>query len=53
MPWDTTDANRFTKKAISKKKKRQWAEVANTILGRGGSEASAIRQANAVIKRSK
>ncbi len=51
MPWDAQSAERFTKKAKSAKSKRQWADVANSVLTRGGSDASAIRQANAVVKR--
>lgn len=51
MPWDKEDAQRHTRKARSEKRKRQWAEVANSVLDRGGSEGSAIRQANAVAAR--
>lgn len=53
MPWMPSDAKHKTKKAKSKKAKRQWAAVANSVLARGGSEGSAIRQANAVIKKRK
>lgn len=53
MPWDAKDASKFTKKARSGVAKRQWKDVANSVLKRGGSEASAIKQANAVIKRRK
>jgi hypothetical protein len=49
MPWSTKDAPRFTKKAKSGKSKRQWRDVADSALGRGASEGSAIRQANAVV----
>ena len=52
MPWTSRDALRFTKKAKSAKSKRQFAHVANSVLKRGGSESSAIRQANAVVGRS-
>lgn len=51
MPWDSDDAKRHTKKANSDKKRKQWKEVANSVLDRSGSEGSAIRQANAVIAR--
>jgi hypothetical protein len=51
MPWDKGSARRHTKKAKSRKAKRQWAHVANSALRRGASEGSAIRQANAVVKR--
>ena len=53
MPWEARDATSFTKKAKSQKKKRQWSHVADSALARGESEGSAIRQANAVIKRKK
>jgi hypothetical protein len=49
MPWGAADAKRHTKKASSPAKKRQWAHVANSALGRGHSEGSAVRQANAVV----
>jgi len=49
MPWTSADAVHKTKKAKTKKKKRQWAQVANSALASGDSEASAIRQANAVV----
>ena len=49
MPWKPSDAKRHTKKANTPKKKRQFAHVANSVLERGGSEGSAIRQANAVV----
>ena len=46
-------AEHFTKKATSKKDKRQWAHVYVDAKKRGRSPASAIRQANAAVKRSK
>lgn len=52
MPWSSGDAQKHTKKASTPKKKRQWSDVANSVLQRGGSEGSAIRQANAVVGRS-
>lgn len=51
MPWNAKDAKKHTKKAKSKKQKRQWSHVANSMLASGKSEASAIRAANAVVKR--
>lgn len=51
MPWDKKDAKRHTKQADSPKKKRQWSKVANSALNRGASEGSAVRQANAVVKK--
>lgn len=53
MPWSAQDAKSHTKKASSPKKKKQWSAVANSALKRGASEGSAIRQANAVVKKGK
>ena len=53
MPWGPRDALRHTKKAKSAVSKRQWSDVANSVLGRGRSEGSAVRQANAVVGRRK
>lgn len=53
MPWKPSDATRHTHKAKSPKAKRQWSEVADSVLSRGESEGSAIRQANAVVARRK
>jgi len=49
MPWKNKDATRFTKKAKSAKKKKQWKDIANSVLKRGGSEKSAVMQASGVI----
>ena len=48
-PWGPGDATRFTKKARSAKKKRQFSHVANSILERTGDEGRAIRGANAAV----
>lgn len=53
MPWTPSDATRHTKKAKGKKDKRQWSDTANAVLKRGGSEASAVRIANAGILKKK
>jgi hypothetical protein len=45
-------AERFTKKANTSKKKRQWSHVEHSMLKRGKSKGAAIRAANAVVKRS-
>ena len=45
---DEKDATRFTKKAYTPKKKRQWSKVANSMLKKGYSESRAIRAANTV-----
>lgn len=50
MPWKSNAATRFTKKASSPKRRRQWSAVANSALSRGASESSAVRQANAVVR---
>lgn len=51
MPWDASDATRHTKAARTSKQKRQWRDIADQALANGASEGSAIRQANAVVKR--
>lgn len=51
MPWSAKDASKKTKKADTKGEQKQWSKVANSVLKRGGSEASAIRQASGVIKK--
>lgn len=53
MPWSSNkDAKRHTRAADTSKRQRQWRHVANGALDRGESEASAVRMANAVVKRS-
>ncbi len=51
MPWKASNAKKKTKKANTPKKREVWKEVANNLLGKGASEGSAIRQANAVVGR--
>ena len=51
MPWAAKDAQRHTKKARSAPAKRQWRDVANSVLARTGNDARAVRAANAVIAR--
>lgn len=51
MPWTPENAPEHTHKAVTEALRRLWAEVANDRLGRGDSEASAIRQANAAVAR--
>jgi uncharacterized protein YdaT len=53
MPWQSKDATRFTKKATTGILKRQFADVANSMLKAGKSEASAIKGANAVVAKTK
>lgn len=60
MPWTVDDVDRHNK-GLTKKQKKVWVDVANSALKRclekGGSEdrceASAIRQANSVVKKMK
>lgn len=49
MPWKPSDALRHTKKATTAKKKRQFSDVANSVLAATGDEGRAIREANAVV----
>lgn len=51
MPWTAEDAVRKTHKADSPIKRRQWSEVANSVLSETGDDATAIREANGVIKK--
>lgn len=51
MPWQASDSTRHTKKAKSPKRKRQWRHVANAVLERTGSEGTAVRAANGVVKK--
>ena len=44
-------AEKFTKKANTAKKKRQWQHVYESAKKRGKSAGSAIRQANAAVKK--
>lgn len=53
MPYTPDDATRHTKKATTPKLKKTFSTVANKVLIRGGSEASAIRIANAAVKKGK
>jgi len=44
-------AQKFTKKADTPKKQRQWQHVEDSELARGASKADAIIRASGVIKR--
>lgn len=50
MPWSPEDSVRFKKGIGSDKSKRRWADVANSVLQRTGSESAAIRAANGVTR---
>jgi len=45
-------AERFTRKADTPKRKRQWSHVERSMLERGASRGAAVRAANAAVKRS-
>lgn len=55
MPWKPSDASKHNK-GLTSKQKRQWANVANSVLSacqaKGGSdcEGKAVRAANSTIK---
>lgn len=49
MPWTAEQATAHTHKADTPKKKRQWADVANSELAAHGDDARAIRAANSVV----
>lgn len=51
MPWTSADASKKNSKIKTAKQKRQWAEIANSVLSRTGNDAQAIRQANGAIGR--
>lgn len=55
MPWHTQgDTARHNKAAAkSPKKGKLWRKVANQTLERTGDDATAIREANAVVKRAR
>jgi hypothetical protein len=49
MPWKAGDGKRHTKKADTPEKDELWVDIANRLLAKGASDASAIRQANAIV----
>jgi uncharacterized protein YdaT len=49
MPWTADDASRHTKKADDPKRRRMWADIANSVLAETGDEGRAIREANATV----
>lgn len=51
MPWTPADAPQKTDKATTLKRKRQWADVADSVLRRTGDEGRAVRTANGILKR--
>jgi hypothetical protein len=53
MPWTPEQASKHDRKATSPIEKRQWADVADSILKRTGDDARAIRGANSVLAKRK
>lgn len=53
VPWTAKDASSHTKKAKSALAKRQWKDVADSVLKTTDNEGRAIREANAVVARRK
>ena len=51
MPWKMSDAPAFTKKAATPPLKRAFAKTANAVLAKTGSDASAVKVANAQVKK--
>ena len=50
MPWGPSDASAKTHEANTPRKKRRWADVADSVLRSTGDEGRAVREANAVVK---
>src|SRR4051812_12846553 len=53
MPWKPSDAMGKTKKATTPAARKQWAGAANAVLKKTGSEASAVKVANAAVAKNK
>lgn len=53
MPWDAKAASGHTHKANTPALRRQWADVANSVLERTGDDGKAARVANGVVKKRK
>lgn len=49
IPWTPEQATKFTKAANTRKRKRAWSHVANSVLKQTGNEAKAIKAANAAV----
>lgn len=49
MPWKPSDAPSHTKKADTPRRRRMWADVANSEKKRGLSDARCIRAADAAV----
>lgn len=53
MPWKPSDAIGKTRKANTPATKKQWSGTANAVLKKTGSEASAVKVANAAVAKNK
>jgi len=53
MPWNSRDVSKHNRSVKSPKRKKQWKDVANSILSRTGDEGRAIRGANSAVAKSK
>lgn len=53
MPWNPSDAAGKTKKAAMPAAQKKWAGTANAVLKKTGSEASAVKIANAAVSKNK
>lgn len=51
MPWRPKEAERHTKKANTDRRKRMWAEAANSVYSRTGDEGRAVRAGNAAVSK--
>ena len=51
MPWTPSDAREKNHKANTPQKKREWADVANSVLKRTGDDGRAVRTANGVLRK--
>ena len=51
MPWQANDVSKHNRSVKSPKRKKEWKDVANSVLKRTGDEGRAIRSANAVVKK--
>ena len=51
MPWTPSDARSKDRKADTPKKKREWSDIANSVLKRTGDEGRAVRSANGVLRK--
>jgi hypothetical protein len=51
MPWSAKDAKSKTKKARTPAQKKRWATTANSVLKKTGNDATAIKVANARMRK--